>query len=127
MPGPSGSGGATATPTNTPTNTPTATATSGPTATPTTTPTSTATATPTSTPSSGTRIKDSTFEGSSLTDATTGVDSTSGTVTLETSTPLKGMYSATIPNNASGYLDENVSATNDLYVSLYLRAASFLA
>jgi hypothetical protein len=46
----------------------------------------------------GTRIKDSTFEGGLL-DSTTGVDSTSGTVNLETAAPLKDAQSATIPNH----------------------------
>jgi RHS repeat-associated protein len=74
----------------------------------------------------GTRIKDITFEGGLL-DATTGVDSISGAVNLETIAPLKDTQSATIPNNATGYLAENFTGTNDLYVSLYVNAASFPA
>jgi RHS repeat-associated protein len=74
----------------------------------------------------GTRIKDITFEGGLL-DATTGIDSTSGVVNLETAAPLKDAQSATIPNNATGYLAENFTGTNDLYLSFYLNAASFPA
>jgi hypothetical protein len=73
---------------------------------------------------SGTRIKDITFEGGSLTDATTGVDSVNGTVNLETSAPLKGSYAARFPNSGSAYLQENFTATPDLYVSLYLKVAA---
>jgi RHS repeat-associated protein len=75
----------------------------------------------------GTRIKDITFEGGSLLDSTTGVDSTSGTVNLETSAPLKGSYSATIPNNSTGYLTENFTGVDELFVSFYVKPASFPA
>jgi hypothetical protein len=67
------------------------------------------------------RIKDITFEGGSLTDATSGADRVIGTVLLETVAPLKGAYSARIPNAAASYLEENFAGTDDLYVSLYVR------
>jgi hypothetical protein len=127
---PTPTNGPTATPTRTPTPMPAATSTpaatrtqtptSGPGATPTRTPTATNTPTRTPTPISGTRLKDITFEGGSLTGAT-GVDSTSGTVMLETSAPLKGTFSARIASAGSSYLQEDVTATNDLYISFYLR------
>jgi hypothetical protein len=51
----------------------------------------------------------------------TGVDSTSGTVTRETSAPLRGSVSARIANAGSSYLQEGFTAADDLYVSFYLR------
>ncbi|HEY3229427.1 MAG TPA: hypothetical protein VGJ87_09405, partial [Roseiflexaceae bacterium] len=75
-----------------------------------------------------TRIKDITFENgdgsNNLTDPTTGADSTAGTVSLETSAPLDGGFSATIPNVASSYLEENFSAADDIYVSFILRISA---
>ena len=73
------------------------------------------------------RIKAITFESGSLINATNGVDSTSGTVNLETSAPIKGSDSATIPNTTTGYLAESFSGVNELFVSFYLRPASFPA
>ena len=118
---------ATSTPTNTPppgatatpTNTPPATAT--PTNTPIASATPTATSSPTATPpAGGAPIKSITFESGRLVDATNGVDSTSGSVTLEIASPLKGSYSARVAA-ADAYLQESFSATDDLYVSLALR------
>jgi hypothetical protein len=129
--------GPSATPTSTPTRTatattgpsPTATATPTPTATPTVTRTPTAgpsatptrTATPTATPSGGTRIKDITFEDGSLVHASSGVDSTGGTVALETTSPLQGSYAARFNNVTSSYVQEQFTATSDVYVSMYIR------
>jgi hypothetical protein len=119
--------GATATPTPTATGTPmsTALATNTPTRTPTTASTSTSTptqgTTPTATPSSGTRIKDITFEGSSLTDPISGADSVVGTVAPEMSKPLKGTTSAWVKNAGSSYVEERFSAVDDLFVSFYVR------
>jgi hypothetical protein len=113
--------GATATPTSTPTPTSSPSATATPTHTPLASPTPTATSTSTATPpAGGARIKDITFESGRLVDATNGVDSTSGSVTLETASPLKGSYSARVAA-ADTYLQENFSAADDLYVSLALR------
>jgi len=111
-PTPTGGGGPTATPTSTPIATATATATS--------TPPATATATPTST-TGGSRLKEITFEGGSLTDPSTGADSTAGTLSLETSAPLDGGFSASVPNTPSSYLQENFSAAGDIYVAFRLR------
>jgi hypothetical protein len=104
----------TATQTRTPTNTPTPTGTPDPAATPTNTPT----ATPLS---GGTRIKDITFENGALVHATTGADRTSGSVTLESTAPIKGSYSATIANATSTYLEESFTAADDLYISFVVR------
>lgn len=70
---------------------------------------------------SATRIKNVTFEDGSLTHASSGVDAIKGSITLVTAGTLKGMYSARVPNVSSAYLEENVAATDDIYVSLYLR------
>jgi len=75
----------------------------------------------------GAPIKTITFESGSLLDASTGVDSTSGTVNLETTAPPKGSFAATIANNATGFLTENFSGVDDFYVSFYLKPASFPA
>ncbi len=65
-------------------------------------------------------IKLSTFEGGSLTDPATGVSATVGTVQLETGTPLKGSFSAH-SSAGSSYVQDDFSATDDTYVSFYLR------
>lgn len=99
---------------------PTPTATAG--ATPTRTPTATATspAQPSPTPSPGGAIKDMTFESGSLTGADGG-DRTSGTVVIESASPLKGAYSARVPNAGSSYVQEDFTGVDDLYVSFYVR------
>jgi hypothetical protein len=51
------------------------------------------------------------------------VDSTSGAVTLETASPLKGSYSARVAA-ADAYLQESFSAVDDLYVALALRVSA---
>ena len=71
-------------------------------------------------------IRDITFEGGSLIGAS-GVDRVVGTIALETASPLKGQYSARIPNAASTYLDVRFTATDDLYVSLYVRLSALPA
>lgn len=75
------------------------------------------------TPGSGPnlRIKDITFEGGSLTHVTTGADRVVGTVSLENGSPLKGAYALRVQNAATSYLQEGFTATDDLYVSAYLR------
>jgi hypothetical protein len=60
-----------------------------------------------------------TFEGGLL-DPTTGVDSMSGAVTLETGTPIHGTASARFANS-TGYLQESFPATADTQVSMRLR------
>jgi hypothetical protein len=65
-------------------------------------------------------IKDITFEDGSLTAAGTGADKVSGTVTLITTTPLKGTFSAGVATGSS-YLEESFGAANDLYLSFYVR------
>jgi len=105
-------------PTATPTPTPTASAPPTPTA----TPAASATATATPTPAvSNTRIKDITLEGGGLTNPASGADRVVGTVTLETSQPLKGSYAAFIANAGSSYLQEDFSAADNLFASFYLR------
>ena len=73
------------------------------------------------TTSGGTAVKDITFEGGSLTDPASGADLSVGTVMLETAAPVKGTYSARIPNAANAYLEENFTAADDLYLSFYVR------
>jgi hypothetical protein len=52
------------------------------------------------------------------------VDSVVGTVVLDSASSMKGIYSADIPSVGSGYLQENFTAVDDLYVSFYLRINS---
>gem|GEM_PF-2954923 len=85
------------------------------------TPTSAPTSTPTSTPATSTRIKTITFEDGSLTHTTSGVDSTVGTVSLESTAPIKGSYAARIGNAGTSYLREDFSGVNDLFVTFSLR------
>ncbi|MBI4787778.1 MAG: hypothetical protein HY782_12100 [Chloroflexi bacterium] len=79
--------------------------------------------TPTNTPppGQGQRIKDITFEDGSLTHPTSGADTTSGTVQLDSTSLIKGVYSAVIPNAASSYLNENFTGVSDVYVSFYFK------
>jgi hypothetical protein len=109
--------GPTATPTTAPTATPTPTPPPTPTPTPTATPTPVPTPTPTPSPPSN--LRSVTFEGGLL-DPTTGVDSQTGVVTLETSLPLHGTASARFANT-TGYLQEGFPATADTWVSFRMR------
>jgi hypothetical protein len=77
--------------------------------------------TPTDGGGAGSPIKSITFEGGTLTDAATGADKAVGTVSLETASPINGLYSARIPNAVSSYLEENFASADDVYVSMYIR------
>jgi hypothetical protein len=70
----------------------------------------------------GPRIKDITFEDGtpSLVDATTGVSANAVGV-QETASPILGRYSARIPGVANGYMVQNVSGSDQLYLSMYFR------
>jgi hypothetical protein len=70
-----------------------------------------------------TRIKNITFENGSITDPTTGFDSKTGTVALETASPIKGADSIIITAGSS-YGQENYPATDEIFISLYLRIAA---
>ena len=72
-------------------------------------------------PPGGNPIKTMTFEGTSLTDPVTGADKISGAPVRETANPIVGVGSVTIPNLASGYLDETFTAAADAYVAFDLR------
>ncbi len=67
---------------------------------------------------SPTGIKDITLEGGGLTAAPNGFDKTSAGVQLTLVNPLKGFRSATA---TTGEAEESFVATEDLYLSLYLR------
>lgn len=69
----------------------------------------------------GTTIKLMTFENGSLVDPTTGADKVSGAVTVESAAPIHASYSARIPNVDTAYLEENVTPSDDLAVTLYIR------
>ena len=69
-------------------------------------------------------LKHLTFEGASLTDASTGADKVSGAVTRDTASPLAGAASAKLSAATSAYLEETVPATNDLWVTALVRPAS---
>ncbi|CAN5715986.1 hypothetical protein BH10ACT1_BH10ACT1_05690 [soil metagenome] len=69
----------------------------------------------------GTTLKHMTFEGGALTDATTGADKVSGTVTRDTAAPLSGAASAKFTAATSAYLEETVPATDDLWASALVK------
>ncbi|HZG69352.1 MAG TPA: glycoside hydrolase family 88 protein, partial [Herpetosiphonaceae bacterium] len=85
--------------------------------------TATATSGATAPPMSGTRIKDMTFEGG-LAHPSSGADRVNGAVALESSAPLYGNNAARIPNAGDVYVEENITAASDLYVSFYVRLAA---
>jgi hypothetical protein len=66
-------------------------------------------------------IKVISFEGGALVDEATGADAVSGSVTLETTTPLRGAFSARLQTSSTAYLQEVFAAEPDLYLSFYLR------
>jgi hypothetical protein len=70
------------------------------------------------------RIKDITFEDGtpSLVNPNTGVDrNLNGRVVLQSLSPLKGLYSARVPNVDSAWVEQSFAGADDLYVSFYLR------
>jgi hypothetical protein len=69
------------------------------------------------------RIKDITFEGGTLTGAPNGADASKGVVSLETLQPLRGRYSVRV-NAADSAVEENFSATDDLFLSFMLSVKS---
>ncbi|HXE80136.1 MAG TPA: fibronectin type III domain-containing protein, partial [Vicinamibacterales bacterium] len=71
--------------------------------------------------SPGPRIKNITFEDGALVNATTGVDSVTGPVTLDGSGALKGTHSALLANVGPIYLEENFEAVGEIYLSLYVQ------
>ena len=72
-----------------------------------------------------TRVKDITFEAGSLT-GTSGFGSTTGTVTLETGSPLKGADSMTVATGTS-FGTQSYTATDEIFISLYVRLAAIPA
>ena len=116
-------------PTATPTIAPTATPTVAPTATPTIAPTATPTVAPTPSPTpeppGGSTIRQMTFEGG-LRDPSTGVDTVTGVVTLDTATPIRGTASARFANT-TGYLQEGFPATADAFVTMRIRVVALPA
>ncbi|MFL6014516.1 MAG: N,N-dimethylformamidase beta subunit family domain-containing protein [Gaiellaceae bacterium] len=73
----------------------------------------------------GPRIKNVTFEDGTpnLVNSVSGASSNSGgLVVQESASPLKGTYSARVPNVANAYLEQSVAGIDDLYVSFYVRA-----
>jgi hypothetical protein len=68
-------------------------------------------------------IKHLTFESGALVDPATGADKVSGSVSLESASPLKGAFSANVTAGSS-YLEQNFGTADDLYVSLYVRLAA---
>ena len=73
-----------------------------------------------------TRIKNITFENGSITGLTDGFDSKTGAVNLETASPIKGVDSMTITAGSS-YGQENYTATDEIFISLYLKIAALPA
>jgi hypothetical protein len=72
----------------------------------------------------GPRIKNVTFEDgtTSLVHAVTGASGNAGgLVAQEIAKPIKGSYSARVPNVANAYLEQTFGGVDDLYVSFYVR------
>lgn len=74
-------------------------------------------------PVASSALKDMTFEGGRLVDASTGADAAKGAITVETAAPINGAYSASVADG-SAYLEERFAGTSDLYVSFYIRIRS---
>ena len=68
------------------------------------------------------RVKDITFEAGSLT-GSSGFGSITGTPSLETASPLKGADSMTISTGTS-YGTQTYTATDEIFLSLYIRLAA---
>ncbi|MCC6746719.1 MAG: hypothetical protein IT371_03615 [Deltaproteobacteria bacterium] len=62
-----------------------------------------------------------TFEDGQLVHPLTGVESTSGTVDLESTKPLRGKFSALVPGNKDSYLHQSLAPAKDLYVTFTMR------
>jgi RHS repeat-associated protein len=73
---------------------------------------------------STTRFETNSFETANLLDPVSGVDQVAGTVEIETAAPIKGAYSARVPNTSDSYLREDIANTDDLFVSFYLRVTA---
>ncbi len=69
------------------------------------------------------RIKDITLESGNVTDPTTGFDNKTGSVALETASPIKASGSVTATAGLS-YGQENYPATDEIFISFYLRIAA---
>jgi PKD repeat protein len=67
-----------------------------------------------------TRIKDITLEDGSLTNPSSGADAVQGSVSLNSATPLKQVYSANVTAGSS-FVDESFTAASDFYLSFYFR------
>jgi hypothetical protein len=70
---------------------------------------------------SSTWMETGSFEAASLTDPVSGVDQVVGTVQVETAAPIKGAFSARVPNTGNSYVREDFSGLNELFVSFYLK------
>lgn len=70
-----------------------------------------------------TRLKDSTFEGASLT-GTNGASSVTGTVTLNSSSVVKNTYSS-FHDTAASYLRYDITASGEVFLSAYIYVTAF--
>jgi hypothetical protein len=77
---------------------------------------------PNFTVSGATRLKDITFEAASLT-GTSGFATTSGTVALETASPIKDANAVTI-NGGNSFGTQTFTASDEVFISLYVRLVS---
>jgi RHS repeat-associated protein len=73
---------------------------------------------------SSTWMETGSFEAASLTDPVSGVDQVVGTVEVETAAPIKGAFSARVPNTNTSYLREDIADTDSLFISFYLRVTT---
>jgi hypothetical protein len=72
----------------------------------------------------GPRIKNVTFEDGTANLVNSGSGASSnpgGLVVQESASPLKGTYSARVPNVANAYLEQTLGGVDDVYVSFYVR------
>jgi hypothetical protein len=75
----------------------------------------------------GPRIKDITFEDgtASLVNALTGATTNANNgMVQEVANPIKGTYSARVPNRNNTYLEQTFAGADDIYASFYLRLAA---
>jgi RHS repeat-associated protein len=76
---------------------------------------------------SPTRLKTITFEAANLIDPVSGANSINNTVLLTSTNPLKESYSAVIPNTGDSYLRENITASDEVFVTFYVRVTALPA
>ncbi|HEV7810068.1 MAG TPA: carboxypeptidase regulatory-like domain-containing protein [Candidatus Limnocylindrales bacterium] len=80
--------------------------------------------TATSGPPPSSRLATMSFEAGKLVDSATGATKVSGTVTLDTTSPLAGTASANIAASSTAYLEKSWTAANDAWIVANVRLAA---